>query len=385
MAKKKTHEQFLTEVYSLVGGEYEVLEDYYSARSKIKFKHNSQLCNYYEFKMTPDGFLTGNRCPSCAGNKKKTHDEFVIEVYDLVKDEYTILSEYKSANTHINILHNVCNTNYPVKPSNFLSGKRCPTCADKKRADDQRMTHQQFVDKVFELGQGKYIVLSKYVNSHTKIKIKHSLCNYEYNIRPANFIRGDKCPKCARCVKKTTMEYKQEIFDLVASEYIVLGEYITAHVKVRMKHVKCNYEYEVVPNSFLSGSRCPNCNESKGERKIKEWLQENNLKFNSQYEFENLKGLGGKNLKFDFALHSTNGEHLTLIEYDGEFHFKNVYDGDEHKKIVEHDKRKNNYCRKNSIPLFRIPFWKFADIEMILNKIIHNEQIETDENFMIIN
>lgn len=61
--------------------------------------------------------------------RKKTHEEFVKEVYDLVGNEYTILTEYKGANIHIMMKHNKCNHEWNIKPSNFLFGKKCPKCA----------------------------------------------------------------------------------------------------------------------------------------------------------------------------------------------------------------------------------------------------------------
>lgn len=60
--------------------------------------------------------------------KKKTTEEFKKEVYDLVGDEYSVLGEYFGANTHVLMKHNTCNHEWNIKPSNFLSGRRCPEC-----------------------------------------------------------------------------------------------------------------------------------------------------------------------------------------------------------------------------------------------------------------
>ena len=37
--------------------------------------------------------------------KKKTHDEYIKEVYNVFGDEYTILGEYVNSNTKIKIKH----------------------------------------------------------------------------------------------------------------------------------------------------------------------------------------------------------------------------------------------------------------------------------------
>jgi hypothetical protein len=63
--------------------------------------------------------------------------------------------------------------------------------------------------------------------------------------------------------RKTTAEFKKEVYDLVGNEYTILGEYITNKIKILIRHNcdECNnYEFEMRPNSFLSaGQRCPYC------------------------------------------------------------------------------------------------------------------------------
>ena len=60
-------------------------------------------------------------------------------------------------------------------------------------------------------------------------------------------------------IKKTTEEFKAEIFNLVGDEYQVLGEYINATTKIGMLHKKCLNKYEVTPRNFSMGNRCPFC------------------------------------------------------------------------------------------------------------------------------
>ena len=61
--------------------------------------------------------------------------------------------------------------------------------------------------------------------------------------------------------KKTTEEFKQEVYNLVKDEYTVLGEYINSREKILMRHNICNKEFMIVPNNLLNfNSRCPNCN-----------------------------------------------------------------------------------------------------------------------------
>lgn len=42
-------------------------------------------------------------------------------------------------------------------------------------------------------------------------------------------------------------------------DYELLDEYKKAIIKVRMKHVSCGHIWEITPNKFLQGRRCPKC------------------------------------------------------------------------------------------------------------------------------
>lgn len=63
-----------------------------------------------------------------------------------------------------------------------------------------------------------------------------------------------------------------------------------------------------------------------------------------------------------------------LIEYDGQQHYYQVNFGgisDEESfssfiNTVYNDSLKNSYCEDNNIPLLRIPYWDFKNIEQIL-------------------
>lgn len=266
MAKKKTNEEFIKEVYDLVGDEYTFLEEYKNSSTKIKVRHNCKKCDNYEWEVSPRKFLVGIRCPKCAGNQLKTNEEFVKQVYDLVGNKYTFIEKYINAETKIKVRHNCkkCNNyEYEVKPSNFLRGKGCPKCFGR-----HKKTTQEFKKEVYNLVGQEYIVLGEYINNRTKIKIKHSCekCNnYEYEVTPYSFLQGSRCPKCIIKDKtKTTQEFKKEIYNLVGNEYSVLGEYVNNRTKIKIRHncEKCNnYEYEVIPFGFLRGHRCPKCND----------------------------------------------------------------------------------------------------------------------------
>ena len=115
------------------------------------------------------------------------------------------------------------------------------------------------------------------------------------------------------------------------------------------------------PYSILSGCGCPQCNESKGERSIRQWLQLHNIAYISQKSFSDCRDK--KPLPFDYYLPDYN----TVIEYDGEQHYRPVefFGGTKHfEKVSYHDRIKNDYCKAHNISLLRIPYFKNVDIEL---------------------
>lgn len=93
---------------------------------------------------------------------------------------------------------------------------------------------------------------------------------------------------------------------------------------------------------------------SKGQDIIRDILYNNNIPFAQEY---NVK-INGKIHRFDFAIFDANGIKY-FIEYDGEQHFKavEIWGGEEGlKNRQERDLEKNEWCKKNNIPLIRIPY-----------------------------
>lgn len=103
---------------------------------------------------------------------------------------------------------------------------------------------------------------------------------------------------------------------------------------------------------------------------IKEELQ--NIKdkdfgdFQREYIFNDLK-YKKVPLRYDISF-IWQGQRI-CVEVDGEQHFKsNNYffkTTEKFKHMQENDRRKNQYCIINSIPLYRIPFWDVDKINSI--------------------
>lgn len=372
MARKKTHEEFVQEVYDLVGDDYEVIGGYKLATIHIKMKHKYNNCGY-EYEVEPNSFLRGyGKCPMCSkGTKKKTTEIFKKQVFELVGKEYEVISEYVHDTKKVFLIHSLsdCGHKFEMTPSGFLQGNRCPECGIKIRANKRTLTHKQFIAKINSEWLNEYLLIDTYTGSKNKIRVKHINCNRLFDTIPSNIYKEHGCPHCAKensgiTLRKSHSKFEEEVQTIANGEYKVLSSYINTNTHIHMKHLVCGNEYIVLPSNFLRGNRCPICNESKGEREIREWLKHGEIKFESQVEFDGLIGMGGGLLSYDFYLPDKN----ILIEYQGEFHDGSggEYTQVNLKKQQEHDKRKKEYAKKNGIELLEIWYWDYDKIASIL-------------------
>lgn len=307
--------------------------------------------------------------------KPKTQEQFIKEIYELVGEEFIVLGTYVNAKTKIKFKHTICNTEFEMRPYSFLGGYRCKFCSDKA----QRRSQEQFIKIVYELVGDEYEVIGKYLGHHTKIEMIHHECGNKFYPHPSHFLNGTRCPFCFRKYRihrKTTEEFKKEMFNLVGDEYELIGEYKKSKIKVQILHKKCGEKYSVNPEYFLQGNRCPNCKQSKGEKQISVLLDKKKIKYIPQYKIKECKNI--RPLPFDFAIFDNNNKLLGLIEYDGVGHFKPfkfTKDKDKMLKLLKDTKRrdkiKNDYCKDNDIHLLRIPYWEFNNIEQVLNEFIN--------------
>jgi len=170
-------------------------------------------------------------------NGQKTTAEYRKQLPKDIK----VLEKY--IKSKIKILHkHSCGFEWKIAPNSILNGNGCPNCSRKK-------TTAKYINQLPK----DIILLSKYINAHTKILHRHS-CGFEWEIQPTSILNGHSCPKCMGNIKKTTTEYVNQL----PSDIILLEPYINSGNKILHKH-SCGYEWKISPNNILSGNSCPKC------------------------------------------------------------------------------------------------------------------------------
>lgn len=221
-----------------------------------------------------------------------------------------MLGEYKNCDTPIKLRHNSCglewNTTTPYSFTRKTKPTRCPKCAMENKKNNASMNEETFLEKITDINKKKFKIIGKYTKGENPIQIQCKNCESIFETK-ANLLNNKNkrviCPTCEKPhPRKDTDWFKNKVKTLVRDEYEVLGEYIGSEDKILMKHNICGYEWDTtIPTSFLRGTRCPYCKSSKAEKVVFNYLTRNNIEFESQKTFDDLKGYK-KFLPYDFYI-----------------------------------------------------------------------------------
>ena len=222
----------------------------------------------------------------------------------------------------------------------------------------QQLKKKEF-EKYVEETDG-YILRSEYITTKKPIVIEHINCGRVYETTPYHFKnRKQRCRKCSEYNKQKSLRTQNNFYNKIKEEgYTLLSDYNTSKVKVLLRHEKCGNIYDVKPDNFIYGKRCPNCSSSVGEVKIRDILRKYHISFVEQYIFEDCKNI--RPLPFDFAIFKDD-DLVCLIEYNGIQHYKPVdfFGGQKNlEEVMYRDNIKQKYCYKNNIKLIEIPYWE---------------------------
>lgn len=307
-------------------------------------------------------------CEYC--NHTKLKDVFKEEV-EAINPTVKILSEYVNWNTKVQYLCLICNKIRYGLPSVLLYGGGCKECGHIKRWDSRgRVTTKDFIEKLEDAGTNDNVeIIGEYTGSHNYISCRCKIHKIEWESFACNILNGSAtCPECA-------LENMRQAEGLSSEQFEDRLHDILPHIKLYGEYVNCNtgttfycdihnITFGSRPRNLLYGKStgCPYCSETLGERKMREILTNKlNKNIKTQYEFPDCKYK--KVLRFD----ACDIDNMILFEYQGQQHYYPVdFAGKGHEWAEEQfqlnkirDNIKDDYCKKNNIPLIKIPYWEF--------------------------
>jgi rubrerythrin len=225
----------------------------------------------------------------------------------------------------------------------------------------------------------KYELIStKYEEARKNLIFKCKICNQNFSCNWNNLASYINCPVCEgkqvtdyNCLANVRMDLMDE-WDYDKNDFSPFDVPKNSGKSAWWKCRICGFSWNTLisKRAGVANTQCPKCKSSKGEKMIEEWLKTNAIEYKKEKRFDGC--FSKQKLPFDFFIPD-----FGLIEYDGILHYKNKFNDDiEFERTQINDKIKNEYCIKNQIPLLRIPYWKFDNIEQILEQTIFGNSKE---------
>ena len=361
---RKPHEEYVKELKDK-NPTVEAVEKYNGANTKILHRcliHN--VC----WSTTPSRALRGVGCSIChierhRATRCKTTEQYSEQVHK-ISPHIDVIGEY--INPRTSILHrcNLHNIDWSAFPEGILKGCGCKECGNVKIGLKNSKPYDMYIQQL-KTTHPSIICIGKYKNATTPVWHKCLIDNYIWLAKPSELVssRPRGCPKCGGNLQKTHAQYIDEL-EIINPNIDVVETYVNARTPIKHRCKRDGYEWNARPYAILSGSGCPKCRESHGEREISLWLDSNNIKYTCQKVFSGCSDEAP--LPFDFYLEEFN----TAIEYDGEQHYRPIewFGGSEaFDKRIKHDNIKTQYCEDNNIKLLRIPYYTESVSEELNN------------------
>lgn len=138
--------------------------------------------------------------------KRLTHEEFIEKV--LQKNKYYANGQFEIVGRYINYhlpIECYCkkhNLYWSPTPASLCDGWGCPSCGTESTANHNRLTHEDFIEKLSQNNQyyinGDITIIGTYVGSNKPIECHCNIHNVDWSPIPSNLYRGCGCPECGK-------------------------------------------------------------------------------------------------------------------------------------------------------------------------------------------
>ena len=326
-----------------------------------------------EFKQRIYSHIDSTGCGECGKeqankSKIKTNEYFITKARAKHGDKYDY-SKVKYVNTNSNVTIG-CKKHgdFEQQAGPHMYGSNCPKC----NIESMRMTKDEFVSRANIIHENKYTYDKVVMGTGVMDKViitcpKHG----DFTQQPNAHINASAgCPDCWEARRGEGKRFTKDEF-ITAARKKHGDKYDYSKVELGKSLVK-SYVVITCPEHgdyiqmaaahIHNGAGCRICNATAGEKKIFDFLIKNDLKHNKEHTYK------GHKYRYDFYVYKLN----ILIEYDGRQHYlANSWGGIEGLvKQVANDRAKDELAKDKGVPLIRIPYTKYDELEdFLLHKI----------------
>lgn len=316
------------------------------------------------FQQTPHEHLGGCGCQKCGNaNKNRERSEsaaasFIPRARQIHGRQYDYSRvQYTGMEKHVSVgCRRKGHGFFPITPGNHLGGWGCPKCKADKLRKAHRYTKCEFVRLARKVHGDTYTYPGKYLDGRTPMKLRCSK-HGPFMQPPNSHLSGHGCRKCGdertyEALFDTHDDFIKKARAVHGSKYTYPGRYERVSKPITIICPK-HGPFKQKPDSHTAGHGCERCSESWGEREVARILERHGIEFEVEKRFKECRDK--LPLSFDFWIPSLN----TLVEYDGEQHFRTnkFFGGEERLKLTQRrDRIKSRYAKRTGKKLIRIKY-----------------------------
>ena len=270
---KKGLDRFLMEMYA-IDSSIEIVGEYINNKTPIKC--HCTRCNT-DWMARPDSLLRGHGCPRCAKSGTSFMEQFILHSFRHVLGEEEVLSRNKTEiGLELDIF--IPKKKLAIEPGNWYLHKRSlkRDALKRKRCADNGIrlitVYDNFPEELKPPFDNDCITFSGDYNAddHSNIRqlivclfeigeIKESISEEDYELIAKSAYNDS--------LSRTHEQFVHEL-SVIAPDIEILGTYVNANRRLKVRCNKCGFEWNAIPANLLAGDGCRKCGAKKAHEKF---------------------------------------------------------------------------------------------------------------------
>ena len=237
----------------------------------VKTKVTFQCENKHIFEILPKIMFRIAYCRECVDTIDSYCKKMLAHNIKMMNARIN-LRKYRGRNNDIEISCENKHT-FDLTPDEVNNNRWCGECSKPDR-------YGRIFKSLIEYKGG--VCIGEYKGGKTKVSIKCSK-NHVWGTNLSTIKGGSWCPKCTeRCPNQANELFLKAV---EKREGVVLGKYVNSNTKVKVR-CKEGHEWDVRPDTVKSGSWCRKCIVSKGEILVEKVLSGLGLEYEREFSFD---------------------------------------------------------------------------------------------------
>lgn len=254
-----TKDEFIQKSTEIHNGKYDYSKvNYINTKTKVCI-----ICpKHGEFWQDPYSHSKGHGCPSCAGNHRRTTEEFIREIKELFPDANTIFDKvvFKRRDAPVTLVCPI-HGEYEKLATLAFQSIECPECQKIRLNKERAKTKEQFIADARLVHGDKYeydkVVYKKALEKVCITCPEHG----DFWQTPNNHLKGKGCPYCNRpFYYKTTDDFIHQLKNKFPESETLYDKvvYKTGHDEIILICPK-HGEFKKKAIDALRSDKCPIC------------------------------------------------------------------------------------------------------------------------------